>query len=213
MIQLSLKVKGVKMKNKRLLVRLCAEASLDAYFCTPTIECRETDTQVLIRKYNNFIIVAFRGTSSGTDVIQDLKRIQVDNGHGDVHKGFEQCVSSVFDDVVEELKWTGKDVIFTGHSLGGSEAQLAAVKYSYKCSCITFGSPRVGDKEFCNKLISETSGDLILFEHRLDRVTWVPFFGYTKPKSCIKKLWNWSLFAKSAHSMENYKELVTHYNE
>ena len=185
----------------------CAQSSKDAYD-SYTIKGSRTDTEALIKYYCDQTVVAVRGTSSYKDVKQDMKRMQKDTKHGDMHLGFRQCAMEVFSRVMSKLAKTKAPVVFTGHSLGGAVAQILSTMYPGECSCVTFGSPRVGDKDFCNYLIKCTDSKLLLVEHELDRVPWVPFFGYAKPKSYIKKVWNWRVWITSAHSIDNYIRLT-----
>lgn len=197
--------------NVKEKVRRGAELSNSAYEQKPTIESVKTDTQLITYETARYLFVAFRGTSSKKDIEQDLKRIQEDEGYGDVHMGFEQCLDSVWPTLLHLIKSKGKSVIFTGHSLGGALAQLASVKYGEYCGCITFGSPKVGDARFVTRL-EHIGGVLRLFEHRFDKVPLVPYFGYSKPKKkFVSKVCNWRWWGFPtvwAHSMDNYQSLV-----
>lgn len=189
-----------------------AACSLEAYD-KRDIECEEFDTQLIIRQWQGLTIVAFRGTGSGTDVKQDLKRLQRDYGHGDVHRGFVECYESVAYQLRIALKFTpSSKLVFTGHSLGGALAQLAALDYPYS-ACITFGAPAVGDEAFCRQLAAQCRS-LTLFENMGDIVTYIPFFGYSKPRKAITRLWSWPKWIgwrPSYHSMSLYQELANEY--
>lgn len=121
------------------------------------------DCQLYICKYNDTIIVIFRGTESLKDVLADIhftrdylklnkyKKVLV-------HKGFLNYFNSILDELetvifnnLEEVY----NIIFTGHSLGGALATLASCYFSFNykqfcISCVTFGSPRVGSRSFVN---------------------------------------------------------------
>ena len=66
-----------------------------------------------------------------------------------VHSGF---LTSFFQSRKESTSFSTREnrpIIFCGHSLGGGIATIASLYYTYKyknVSCVTFGSPRVGDK-------------------------------------------------------------------
>lgn len=195
------------IKIDNTLINLCAELSEKAYDkCA--LQGPRTDTQLLISEFSGMVIVAFRGTQSFKDVKQDMKRMQADTAIGDVHMGFRQCCMEVHGALHSKLGKIDKPIVFTGHSLGGALAQVMSTMTPYDCSCVTFGSPRVGDESFCDYLVHATEGQLVVVEHIMDRVTWVPYFGYSKPKKHVKKVKDWSIFAASAHKMENYRKLA-----
>lgn len=193
------------------LIQKCAELSRLAYDANPDIYGEQYDTQLTITKWGKFLIVAFRGTSSKKDIIQDLKRRQE---YG-IHLGVFQCVEEIRGELImvldNHLDHDPKlQVVVTGHSLGGAEAQVMTTELKHKLDlmshCITFGSPRVGDKKFCKDLIKSTCGHLVIVENTFDAVTWVPFFGYTKPKSFLKKICSWK--SGSEHPISDYEKLV-----
>jgi pimeloyl-ACP methyl ester carboxylesterase len=121
-------------------------------------------TQCFVARNADFIIVAFRGTelrqcegcSDFRNVVADIKadvdiRL-VDSGRkGKVHKGFNDGLDEVWKELYSYLKGIhreGRTVWMTGHSLGAALATLAAYRYGRVQGLYTFGSPRVGDKEF-----------------------------------------------------------------
>lgn len=197
---------------KPWITKTAAFMSELAYTATPDIERKDTDTQVIMRIINNYIFVAFRGTSTGKDVRKDLKRIQKDFGHGDVHAGFLECWDSVEPEVYFWLRdqiAVGKRVVFCGHSLGGAVAQLAYISFPGSM-CIVFGSPAVGDKDFVQQL-EATKGELLLIENGWDIVPRLPVFGYNKPNKLIRQYWTmpkWIGKRPSWHAVAKYRELV-----
>lgn len=56
------------------------------------------------------------------------------------------------DEVIKDMGHGGGDIIFTGHSLGGAVAQIAAMLQNQDNTrttrCVTFGAPYVGDIEY-----------------------------------------------------------------
>ena len=125
----------------------------------PTFISSGVNCEVFFVNYNDNLVVCFRGTESIDDVLTDLKIYKkyfpLENIYGEypeVHAGFKEQFDSVRKDI-DGICSKYKNITFCGHSLGGALATLASAYYSYKhpslhCSCITFGSPRVGDDTF-----------------------------------------------------------------
>ena len=121
-----------------------------------------TDTQGFVetRRTNNGLgmaVLAFRGTQQIRDWLTNLDAKTTplfsdtpdDNRIlGNVHKGFNEAVLSVYDQIKERLE--GEEdlpLYITGHSLGGALAMLATwyVRGEKLAACYTFGAPRAGD--------------------------------------------------------------------
>jgi hypothetical protein len=117
------------------------------------------------------LVVAFRGSDSPSDLVQSLKFYPVPFGSYNgsvmkVHAGFLEYYNVVRDDVlcaVKEHACSQSVIAFTGHSLGGCAAIMAAVEiaidsktkksenwHQHHLHCITYGAPAVGNKSFCN---------------------------------------------------------------
>lgn len=103
----------------------------------------------------------FRGTSCATDVKIDIdqRRVQLfpDNPSILVHSGFCKQLRAIETQMLMEIEQLTSmiDVVhFSGHSLGGAVATLAAgaaaaaASATVKVICHTIGSPRVGNKAF-----------------------------------------------------------------
>jgi len=113
------------------------------------------DIQAYILFFDDYTIVTFKGTHDIFELFSDLDYIQIKYENMNVHKGFLKYYKSL--NIHPYLK-NEKQIIMTGHSLGGAISQLAALKY--KCKCITFGVPRVGNEEWAeefNKYVNNTS--------------------------------------------------------
>ena len=115
--------------------------------------------QVLVAKNSKEIWFAFRGTepSQMNDVAADLKisKNSAVSG-GVVHSGFQEELDELWPAVLKELEANNKlknpkKVYLTGHSLGAAMATIAATRTEAEC-LYTFGSPRVGGKEFAKNL-------------------------------------------------------------
>ena len=86
-------------------------------------------TQVYCWNDGKNACVAFRGTepTAWSDIKADLKIRRVKVPTGFVHRGFRDALDEVWSDVAEWLRKQKKEhVFFTGHSLGGALATLAA---------------------------------------------------------------------------------------
>lgn len=122
------------------------------------------------------VFVAFSGTDvreregnstvdALTDWLVNLTFDTTDSGHGGrVHRGFKEALDEVWDpqDKGEEdrlkphldrvCEGGRRQVWFTGHSLGGALATLAAGRYDHAPELYTFGSPRAGDRAYVEGL-------------------------------------------------------------
>tara|TARA_Y100000389_G_C17454816_1_gene517379 strand:- start:775 stop:1632 length:858 start_codon:yes stop_codon:yes gene_type:complete len=126
---------------------------------------KTNDCEVYTVRYNNNLIIIFRGTESLRDVLSDLNIIKepllLNNYqiHPKVHSGFLKQFNSVtfsIEKVITEFKQEepSGSIIICGHSLGGAIATIAAIKYTLMFEmpvyCITFGAPRAGDYNFAD---------------------------------------------------------------
>ncbi len=139
---------------------------------------RKTDTQAMLLEFETaapFAVLVFRGTEQDIkDYITDLKLgyLRRDDGKADTHLGFQQALDSVWEDIERALKRLHYPVFYTGHSLGGALATLAAARIA-PTALYTFGSPRVGDEDFVSSL-SHMSNSIHRVVHGDDIVTTVP---------------------------------------
>ena len=125
-------------------------------------------TQCYVAHTEDFVIVAFRGTQvlkpgasiHFLDVLRDFyvdtKFSLIDCAEGgSIHKGFKAALDEVWEDQVrphlDRLDDGRRTFWFTGHSLGGALATLAASRFKSVSGVYTFGSPVVGDQEFAQK--------------------------------------------------------------
>ena len=121
----------------------------------------EDGTQAIIVSFNEFLVLAFRGTeaTSKKDIKSDVNAItKVCESGGKIHSGFDEAYSNVAIDIqktLEQDKYSNKPVFITGHSLGGALATVAAKKLNHKggiSACYTFGSPRVGNEDWIENI-------------------------------------------------------------
>jgi pimeloyl-ACP methyl ester carboxylesterase len=159
----------------------------------------ESSTQCFVAGNADVIVVCFRGTeNSPWDFLHDLVAIQVrdgDNIEGRAHLGFINALQQAWDQkgglaegegLVAALKRhrTNQKVWFTGHSLGGAIAELAAARLIKQqilssddvAGIVTFGQPRVGNSTFA-RAYDDTYGlkmRHVRFVNNMDGVTLSP---------------------------------------
>ena len=125
-------------------------------------------TQCYAANNDRFAIVAFRGSEIWKKeekfdlnrVIADLKtdvdiRLTDWPLGGKVHRGFKEALEKVWPELlphITQLDSRGCKIWITGHSLGATLATLCSSRYGHVQGVYTFGSPRVGDDEFKEKL-------------------------------------------------------------
>jgi len=70
---------------------------------------------------------------------------------GRVHRGFKTILLGIWETLAAVLKTVGKPLFYTGHSLGGAMAAMAASLRPPR-GVYTFGAPRIGDAQFAATL-------------------------------------------------------------
>lgn len=104
---------------------------------------------------NRLAALAFRGTDKDdpSDLMDDFNALpQPWPAGGNAHSGFAKALLNVWQGVDAALQAVGGSrLLFTGHSLGAAMATLASSLQTPK-SLYTFGSPRVGDQAFVDRL-------------------------------------------------------------
>lgn len=148
------------------LIRRLAYWANKAYQ-TSTASDKATDAQALVTMEHDGIVIAFRGSSSPQDFLQDAKFVRkeliwsLNDSPAEVHAGFLQDFDALNVAVVSQVRTKlevmgrviGQPKIYiTGHSLGGALAILCAIELSRQklpiASVVTFGQPRVGNAAF-----------------------------------------------------------------
>lgn len=153
------------------------------------IDSEESDTQGVVVKKDDYLIIAFRGTEleKYEDILVDLWSFPTEYSVGKVHGGFLYALNSVWDQVeiaLLELADEKTKICITGHSLGGALALLAATKlydeFQLRPTVYTFGQPRIGTKEFEEHYLSILKGNYYRFTNHHDMVPQLPlyFMGY-----------------------------------
>lgn len=193
----------MKPKNLLYLARLCEvvyedEPVLRRLFGKGLVklfekkEDKDVDTQVAIlqsEKMPECLLIVFRGTQEKTDFITDIDARKTRLGktiyRGKmedmyVHDGFLEAYEAVRTQIVDHVKTTSNSrIVVAGHSLGGALATLCSHDLSKlfpnrMISCVTYGSPRVGDNVF-KADFERTVRGAYRFVNGVDLVTKVPF--------------------------------------
>ncbi|HKJ37734.1 MAG TPA: lipase family protein [Anaerolineales bacterium] len=124
----------------------------------------KTDTQAFLVTNGDYAVLAFRGTevTKKMDIKTDAKAFKASVFEGRIHKGFAQAYKSIEIQILKAIKQLDDIPLYiTGHSLGAAVATVAA-QYLERdedirnqiAACYTFGSPRVGNRDFDRKLKS-----------------------------------------------------------
>jgi len=129
----------------------------------------DTDTQAFLAKNADYAVLAFRGSQEKKDFVTDAKALKTKVVEGGIHQGFVGAYTSIMKDIKAEIAKLPRDLplYITGHSLGAALATVAT-QYLEKeiieeskaplkdqiAACYTFGSPRVGDELFGERLKS-----------------------------------------------------------
>ena len=109
---------------------------------------RGTSSEASIIKVGDFHVLAFRGTEELADWLRNVDvRPDKWDGPGRAHKGFVGALNEVWPQLLPVLQGIAGPVFYTGHSLGGALAILAAARFPAR-AIYTYGGPRCGDDEF-----------------------------------------------------------------
>jgi hypothetical protein len=128
------------------------------YSLIKTFDAPATGTQAFLAANDEYAVLAFRGTEPTKieDVKIDVMAAKLSTIQGKVHTGFVEAYTSVEAELERAVKGL-KDLplYITGHSLGAALATICTQRLEHTpeyrdkiAACYTFGSPRVGDKEY-----------------------------------------------------------------
>lgn len=142
------------------------------------------DTQCFMAVNRNVMIIAFRGSEPKvlTDWLTDLNFSPQDGPgkFGKVHRGFAGALDIIFAKLLAAIvrrRDNGQAIWFTGHSLGGALAVLAAWRLIIETKDIhfaqgiyTFGQPCTGGKKFVNAFNKRLKSRTFRFVNHNDAV-------------------------------------------
>ncbi|TVY82749.1 Lipase, partial [Lachnellula suecica] len=125
---------------------------------------------VAVDPTNKLVVVAFRGTDTLRNWLEDILFLRVACSFGSgctAHAGFllswASVQSDVFDGVASAVASNPEyEIIVTGHSLGGAIATLAGASLrdaGYLCDIYTYGSPRIGNDVFANDVTAQAGSE------------------------------------------------------
>jgi len=168
--------------------KLCEKVYDDEFFKNSNhVENKDSDCQVVIKQSGSTIIVCFRGSDSLQDWKMNFRQLLVSypaKTDKKVHAGFLVQWLSVKDELFSKLEeiMDNKyidEIVFSGHSAGtvcclaASDFEKQNKNEKLNIEAVTFGSPRICNKEFKNDFASRIKCTRIVLDR--DIITRLPF--------------------------------------
>lgn len=172
--------------EKDIRIKLLQQGFKVEFINKPDTHKADKDTQLFIAHSGSAVVIAFRGTEKLKDWLTNAGFDFQNTPNGKVHKGFDNALNSVWNQIVHTLKKVqqyGQPLWITGHSLGGALAVLAVARlvldidpdiYKSVHGLYTFGQPRVGDRTFVKTLDDQIKPRYFRFVNDNDIVPRVP---------------------------------------
>jgi triacylglycerol lipase len=184
----------------------------------PDIYDRQYDVQGIYKDLDNTLTIAFRGSTSLQDWINNFKLNKLEypwsgvtNSGVKLHAGFTDAYKSIriqLRTLVAQYQKTHQ-IVFTGHSQGGAIALIAALDCQYNFQInpdvVTYGQPKVGNLAFCKSVNSRLDNYFRVVNH-YDPVPWIPQ-AQEKYSHCGKEVKR-SLLTFNPHHINAYRKAI-----
>ena len=161
----------------------------------------------LLKDMNGMHVLSFRGTevSEPSDILADLKAGKnIEAIGGKIHVGFKGEINKLWP-AIEKAVANIDSLYVTGHSLGAAMATIASGRMQSKVrALVTFGSPKVGNKEYVNCLTFTH----YRVQNNCDDVTKVPFSLMGFKHHGIHKYLNYYGFFRVLTPWQRVKDMV-----
>lgn len=168
-----------KIKNYNKILRSC--------MLSKNIYGNVKNKDVMIERRGSSLYICFKGCSTLSDYITsvDIRNCKIHGEAVGIHNGFCERSKSLKSEVEYSIleacmQHEITDVVFTGHSAGGSTAKIFSL-FSYdnigknvNLHCYTFGSPKTGDRYFKEAIEECLGGNLLRIETYNDIVCLIP---------------------------------------
>ena len=149
----------------------------------------QNTAQGALIEHQDYLCMAFRGTDEIKDWLDNINAFSEPALFGEFHRGFWNSVEDVwgvlysrYSELVTERI---RPLFFTGHSLGGAMATVAAARFIHRdrpfTAVYTFGQPRAMTRNTSRIFNLEAKSRFFRFQNNNDIVTRVParLMGYS----------------------------------
>ena len=149
--------------------------------------------QAMLVVHKDYIAITFRGTNELKDWLDNINAFATQRLFGSFHRGFYQSVMEFWQEIENKINLlkAPRPVWFTGHSLGGAMAVIAAAMYIHEdrpfSGLYTFGQPRCMDRSTSRLFNLEAGNRYYRFQNNNDIVTRIPsrLMNYSHTGKCI----------------------------
>lgn len=138
---------------------------------------RAIDARAIIGERDDCKVIAFTGTDPAvaSNLITNVRfRLSLEN----THQGFQNAIDAVWPQIGLQIRTSRRPLFFTGHSLGGALAVLAAEKTFRNgltpAAVYTFGMPRLGGPGFADRYNANLGDRTYRLVHGGDLIASIP---------------------------------------